>query len=257
MTTNHTYYYDAARRKNNWSEGDLAIALNHVLKLIGMSPDTRLLEVGCGRAEILSYIPASVRYTGIDPSLEVISEATLSFPSQHFVAGYSEQLPFADNSFDVVFLSQVLQSFTDPRQAMREIVRVLAPGGDLIIIAPNLENPFSAVPGARHYSSYKKILFTVLRVKDTVLRLFGAKVFRILPQNYTEATGLFEKGDDDLRYITSAYEVARYLKFLGLSLVYRKPQKFGPNLKDRVKKLLVKMPILAYYQGGMMFIFRK
>src|SRR6185369_8719860 len=101
--------------------------------------------------------------------------------------------------------------------------------------------------GVRHYSRYQKILFTLGRIKDMVLRLFGVLVFRIIPENYTEATGLFERGDDDLRYVTSAYETAHYLKSLGFLLEYKKPQKFGGKIKDRIKKILVKIPILAYY----------
>ena len=54
----------------------------------------------------------------------------------------AKQLPFDDGSFDVVFSHEVIEHVDDDRQAAREMVRVLAPGGRIVIFCPNRLYPF-------------------------------------------------------------------------------------------------------------------
>ncbi len=54
-----------------------------------------------------------------------------------FAAGLGEALPFADNSFDLVTLNQVVEHVRDPLTVLREAVRVLRPGGALYVACPN------------------------------------------------------------------------------------------------------------------------
>ncbi len=53
-----------------------------------------------------------------------------------------EELPFGDGSFDVVFSHEVIEHVRDDRAAAREMVRVAAPGGKIVIFAPNRRYPF-------------------------------------------------------------------------------------------------------------------
>jgi ubiquinone/menaquinone biosynthesis C-methylase UbiE len=53
------------------------------------------------------------------------------------VVGSAEQLPFPDNRFDLAICTQVLQYISDPQAAIREISRVLKPGGHLFLSAPS------------------------------------------------------------------------------------------------------------------------
>lgn len=51
-----------------------------------------------------------------------------------FVKGYAEELPFLDNSFDIVFSRLAFHHFTDVTAVFSEMVRVLKPGGKLVMI---------------------------------------------------------------------------------------------------------------------------
>ena len=96
----------------------------------------RVLDVGCGVGMYLQAIRAfSERVYGVDIDLERAAQAHHLLP--HIVVAPAEQLPFAPGSFDVVLLHEVIEHVGDDRQAIREAHRVLAPGGRMVIFAPN------------------------------------------------------------------------------------------------------------------------
>jgi SAM-dependent methyltransferase len=84
-----------------------------------------------------------------------VKELTLKF--DHFDVE-SSRFPYPDQSFDVVFFCEVMEHMTnDPLSALREINRVLRPGGTLILTTPNvarLENVARLVAGANIYDPY-------------------------------------------------------------------------------------------------------
>jgi SAM-dependent methyltransferase len=57
------------------------------------------------------------------------------------VVGTGEQLPFADETFDVVSANMVLEHLADPVPVLKEISRVLQPGGCFVFVTPNRSNP--------------------------------------------------------------------------------------------------------------------
>jgi ubiquinone/menaquinone biosynthesis C-methylase UbiE len=94
-----------------------------------------VLELGVGGGLNLAfYDPAKVtRVTGIDPSPE-LRDIALDAPRDpgldvSIVAGAAETLPFPDHSFDSVVCTFTLCSVSDAGQALREVARVLKPGG--------------------------------------------------------------------------------------------------------------------------------
>lgn len=94
----------------------------------------RLLEVGCGMGtDLLQYARGGVKVTGIDltPRSIEISRQHLSLYGEagEFGIADCERLPFADESFDVVYSNGVLHHTPDTAGAVREIHRVLTPGG--------------------------------------------------------------------------------------------------------------------------------
>lgn len=63
-------------------------------------------------------------------------------PAVDWREGFAESLPFPDESFDAVVSQFGLMFFTDRRQALREMLRVLVPGGRLAVaVWDSLENP--------------------------------------------------------------------------------------------------------------------
>ncbi|KAB1501325.1 methyltransferase domain-containing protein [Corynebacterium sp. 320] len=106
-----------------------------------LTATTRLLDLGCGHgsltldlaAHVESLSGAASQVTGVDINPDAIATATTAAAEREsavsFTQGNADALPFEDNSFDVVFASQVLHHVPDPVAALRECARVLAPGG--------------------------------------------------------------------------------------------------------------------------------
>ena len=94
----------------------------------------RLLEVGCGMGtDLLQFARGGAKVTGVDltPRSIDISRHHLSLYGQsgEFAISDCERLPFADESFDVAYSNGVLHHTPDTAGAVREIHRVLRPGG--------------------------------------------------------------------------------------------------------------------------------
>lgn len=101
----------------------------------------RILDVGCGIGTYTrKFRVFSSQVYGVDVDAERCARAGQSIPN--ITAAPAEQLPYADDSFDVVFLHEVIEHVTDDRVAIEEAVRVTAPGGAVVIYAPNRLYPF-------------------------------------------------------------------------------------------------------------------
>ena len=101
----------------------------------------RILDVGCGIGTYVERLSKlSSRVHGIDVDQQRIRAGRDRGLS--LVAGTAEELPFDDNSIDVVLLNEVIEHVRDDRQALNESLRVLRPGGDVVIFAPNRLYPF-------------------------------------------------------------------------------------------------------------------
>jgi ubiquinone/menaquinone biosynthesis C-methylase UbiE len=101
----------------------------------------RILDIGCGLgAYVRKFREFSDRVTGIDVDRKRLVEGSRTTPGLMLAAG--EQLPFRDDSFDVIVLNEVIEHVRSDAGTLRESYRVLAPGGRIIIYAPNRLYPF-------------------------------------------------------------------------------------------------------------------
>jgi ubiquinone/menaquinone biosynthesis C-methylase UbiE len=99
----------------------------------------RVLEIGCGcGSEAERFARAGASYTGVDLTNAAVSITQRRFElgglQGRFAQGDAENLPFADGSFDLVYSHGVLHHTPDTPRAIREVHRVLAPGGRAVIM---------------------------------------------------------------------------------------------------------------------------
>lgn len=166
----------------------------HVEKLI--RPQNRILDIGCGKEFLMSWLrpdlyqrwSASIvdRTTifGVDPFLPSLSQNA----SPRTACAFAEHLPFSASSFDLVMANMVVEHLPDPDAVLREVFRVLQPGGAFLFHTPNLQAPPIMVSNVLPHS-IKRLLVPLLEG--------GRSEEDVFPTHYRLNTG---------REITSAAE---------------------------------------------------
>ncbi len=135
-------YYD----KDKWGENTLtndAIFDREKISfaMIGRysKKNSKFLDVGCGIGYFLSYLethqPKMRRY-GVDYSKYNLVKARKH--SEVKWCDLNRDIPYEDNSFDTVYMAEVIEHLVDPDQVLREANRVLKRKGTLIVTTPNL-----------------------------------------------------------------------------------------------------------------------
>jgi SAM-dependent methyltransferase len=100
-----------------------------------------ILEDGCGVGMYVRHLqPLRGKVFGLEYEFERVREAHAHSPLVVNAAG--EGLPFPAGTFDLVLSHEVLEHVQDDRRAVEEIVRVLRPGGRLVLFVPNRGYPF-------------------------------------------------------------------------------------------------------------------
>jgi ubiquinone/menaquinone biosynthesis C-methylase UbiE len=129
--------------------GDTATPKNLSLRLGLMrqhiAPGDIVLDVGCGRGEYLRrMIGVCADALGIETAAEKLADCRHAHPelSGRIFDVSAEEMPFADGYFDVVIVNEVLEHIADQDAALREIYRVLKPGGKFLLFCPNRQFPF-------------------------------------------------------------------------------------------------------------------
>lgn len=108
-----------------------------VLEEVQKEPFQSLLDAGCGTGEMLHLFSQDCpdkQFTGIDLSENMIKVAKQKgLQDVNFVVGDCEELPFMENSFDVVTCSMSFHHYPNPERFFESLRRVLTPGGRFIL----------------------------------------------------------------------------------------------------------------------------
>ena len=101
----------------------------------------KVFEVGVGLGQYLRRIqPDAKLAVGLDVEHDRLVEANPGTDGNMLAVG--EAIPVADNTFDLVLCNEVLEHVTDDRRTVEEMLRVLKPGGRMVIFVPNRGYPF-------------------------------------------------------------------------------------------------------------------
>jgi ubiquinone/menaquinone biosynthesis C-methylase UbiE len=114
---------------------------------ININPEGTMLDLGCGEGRhifgLMEKFP-DLKCIGLDPHIESLEKAfeglkfleSISNSKTNFLSGSAYSLPFSDDSFDLVVCSEVLEHLHDYKDAIKEINRVLMPGGQFLASVP-------------------------------------------------------------------------------------------------------------------------
>lgn len=172
-----------------------------LIALAAISPTDRVLDVACGTGDLLfAAAQRARRAVGLDLTLRMLQLARAKRPAT-LVAGDMLALPFGDGQFEVVTTGYGLRNVPDLSGAVREIRRVLVPGGRLLSL--DFNRPENGLV-RRAYLVYLTVVGSALGL----LLHRDPDTYRYIPEsirNYPGATGLAgllsEEGFRDVRVV--------------------------------------------------------
>ncbi|NGZ95503.1 MAG: hypothetical protein CV089_05110 [Nitrospira sp. WS110] len=110
-------------------------------QMLALRPTDRVLDVGSGDGFWTARFAADcAQITGLEPDEHALEYARALYPRPNveYVQGNAERLPYPPGTFDKVVSVSCLEHFADPLQGLREMARVLKPGGRLAISVDSL-----------------------------------------------------------------------------------------------------------------------
>jgi ubiquinone/menaquinone biosynthesis C-methylase UbiE len=166
--------------------------LDYILQEIEGVKD--VLSVGCGPAIIEAGLAEhGFNVTGLDISKEALAQAPDDIRT---VAGSAENMDFADCSFDAVIYVASMQFIEKYREAVKQTVRVLRPGGRLLVMLLNPESEFFKERTSKPDSYINKIKHTSIKdIKKTIAEYFSVQTEYFLG---IKGKDIFENRSPDL-----------------------------------------------------------
>jgi len=164
------------------------------------------LENGCGVGMYVERLtPFAGQVTGLEYDESRAREAHERAANITCAAG--EELPFPDETFDLILSHEVLEHVRNDRQAVSEMVRVLRPGGRMVIFVPNRGYPFETHgvywKGRYHFGNIPLVNYLPCRWRDRLaphVRVYTARdltsLMSGLPVHLVEKTVIFGAYDN-------------------------------------------------------------
>lgn len=188
--------------------------LRMILEAAGERLEGRMLENGCGiglYVEHLASYQGSI--TGLEYDYARLREAQGrlgQLPNVRLLCAAGEELPFPEQSFDLILSHEVLEHVRDDRKAVLEMLRVLRPGGRMVVFAPNRGYPFETHgffwKGKYHFGNIPLLNYLPRKIRDWLAPHVRAytpkdlrKLFANLPVRFVQRTIIFGAYDNIIR----------------------------------------------------------
>ena len=115
-----------------------------VVQAADLGPDEQVLDIGCGAGKALveaARIVGSQNCFGVDPTPSLAETARQRLPRAQVEVAMAEDLPFEDDRFDVVWAISSPHHWDDRHAGLREVARVLRPGGRFLLAEQRKRRP--------------------------------------------------------------------------------------------------------------------
>jgi len=119
------------------------------IKNLGISHSSLIADIGCARGDVTLYLSERARFVvGVDLSKNLIREFYTNINKKGLnnkcfaLLGLGEAIPLASQSFDVVICRELLEHVQEPFKIIKEIYRILKPGGKLLITVPTFNTEY-------------------------------------------------------------------------------------------------------------------
>lgn len=155
---------------------EASIHLNRYLAAKSYVSGMKVLDVACGEGygSNLMKTWGAKSVIGVDVSKEALEKANKNFAQEgvEFINHSAEELPFEDNSFDVVISLETIEHLDHPEKFIQEIKRVVKPDGTILISCPN--DYYYAQNDKNFNNPYHKKRYTWFEFKELVELVLGA-----------------------------------------------------------------------------------
>lgn len=177
-------------------------------RLAGPVAGQRLVDCGCGGGEYVRALAAlGAQCVGFEYQAEKLEKRSGS--GLGLAVADIERLPVEDGGFDLALLNEVLEHVPDDRRALREVGRVLRPGGTLLLFSPNRLHPFET-HGVFGRRSGRPISHALPGIPYLPLPI-GRRLFRYWARNYWpwQLRGMLREAGFEIlatRYVWQTFE---------------------------------------------------
>jgi SAM-dependent methyltransferase len=210
--------------------------LDMIVQAVGERIHGKILENGCGVGMYVEHLsPFGGEVTGLEYDFERAAEARENSPQIINAAG--EFIPLSSSAFDLILSHEVIEHVQDDQAAIREMIRVLKPGGRIALFCPNRGYPYETHgiywKGQYHFGNKLFVNYLPRSLRNKLaphVRVYSKKdlqkLFVGLPVKFIERTIIFGAYDNIIARFGALGKTLRSLlqflektplKFFGLS----------------------------------------